>query len=150
MRAKHARRIPTSSRIGRAAIVPTVLLSALALSAPAAVAAKPTSGGSVSGSSLSVVVLTGPDQTPNYGETITFNVTSGVYYKWVDLRCYQSGTLIGGGNAGFFPEYPWAATYTLSGSAWTSGAANCSARLYTQSSNGKQSTLATLAFNVAA
>ena len=149
--AKHLRRTPTALRVGRAITVPVVLAGAMALTAPA-FAGKPapsgTSGGS--GSSLSVVVKSGPDSTPNFGETITFNVTSTVYKKWVDLTCTQNGTFVYSATAGFYPEYPWAPDYTLSSAYWTSGAADCSAKLYTTNSKGRQSTLATLAFTVQA
>ena len=149
MKARHLRPIPRAVRLGRALTVPVVALAALSAAAPA-MAAKPAGGSSSSGSSLSVVVETGPDQTPNFGETITFNVTSTVYKKWVDLFCYQNGTFVYSSTSGFFPEYPWAPDYTLSSAYWTGGAASCNARLYTQNNNGKQTTLATLTFPVSA
>ena len=151
MKARHARPTPTARKVGRAVTIPLVLATALAGAAAPALAAKGSGGAGSSGgsgSSLSVVVETGPDQTPNYGETITFKVTSPVYKKWVDLSCYQGSTYVYGQTAGFYPEYPWAPDYTLSSSYWTSGGASCNARLYTTSNNGKQSTLATLTFTV--
>jgi hypothetical protein len=149
MKARHLRPTPRAVRLGRALTVPVVALAALSATAPA-MAGKPSAGSGGGGSSLSVVVETGADQTPNYGETITFKVTSTVYKKWVDLRCNQGGTFVYSATAGFYPEYPWAPDYTLSSAYWTGGAASCDARLYTQSSNGKQSTLATLSYTVAA
>jgi hypothetical protein len=147
MKARHLRPTSRAVRVGRALTVPVVALAALSAAAPA-MAARPSGGSSSSGSSLSVVVETGPDQTPNFGETITFKVTSTVYKKWVDVTCYQNGTFVYSATAGFFPEYPWAPDYTLSSAYWTGGAASCDARLYTQSNNGKQSTLAKLTFAV--
>lgn len=148
MNAKHLRPTATSRKISRAVTVPVVLVAALAIGTPA-FAGKPSSGGS-SGSSLSVVVKSGTDSTPNYGETITFNVTSSVEKKWVELKCYQNGTFVYSASAGFFADYPWPPDYTLSSAYWTSGAADCNARLYTANSKGRQSTLATMSFTVAA
>ena len=89
MKARHLRPTPRAVRVGRALTVPVVALAALSAAAPA-MAARPSGGSSSSGSSLSVVVETGPDQTPNFGETITFKVTSTVYKKWVDVTCYRT------------------------------------------------------------
>jgi hypothetical protein len=150
--AKHLRRPSTHQRVSRALVVPVAALAAVAATVPA-FAAKGAGSGATSGStgsSLSVVVETGPDQVPNYGETITFNVTSPVDKKWVDLLCSQNGKQVYSQTAGFFPDYPWAPDYTLSSAYWTGGAAQCNARLYTTNSRGKQSTLATLAFTVQA
>ena len=149
MNAKHLRPTSTARRIGRAITIPVVLMGALSVSAPA-FAGKPSGGGSTSGSSLSVVVKTGPDSVPNYSETITFNVQSSVYKKYVDLYCYQNGTYVYSSSAGFFPEYPWAPDFTLSSAYWTSGAADCKATLYTTNSRGRQTTLATLSFTAQA
>jgi hypothetical protein len=149
--AKHLRRTPAALRAGRAVTVPLVLAGAMALTAPA-FAGKPapsgTSGGS--GSSLSLVVKSGTDSVANHAETVTFNVQSSTYKKWVDLFCYQNGQQVFSQSAGFFPEYPWTTDYVLSSSNWTSGAADCSAKLYTVNSRGRQSTLATLSFHVSA
>jgi hypothetical protein len=148
MKARHLRPTPRALRVGRALTVPVVALAALSATAPA-MAAKPT-GSSSSGSSLSVVVKSGPDQVPNFGDTITFNVTSTVYKKWVDLTCYQNGAFVYSSTAGFYPEYPWSSDFVLSSTYWTGGAADCSARLYTTNSRGRQSTLATLSFTAQA
>lgn len=150
MHAKHLRPTPTGRKISRAVTVPTVLALAVAGIAAPAFAGKPVGGGGTSGgSSLSVRVLDGPDATPNFGETITFNVTSSTEKKWVDLACYQGGTFVYSSTAGFYADYPWAPNYTLRSASWTSGGADCSAKLYTTNSKGRQSTLATMSFTVA-
>jgi hypothetical protein len=149
MTAKHLRRTGAPRALARALTVPVVLGVALAGIAAPAFAGKPDRGTS-SGSSLSVVVKDGPDALPNFGETITFAVTSSVERKWVDLTCYQGGQWVYTQSAGFFPDYPWAPDYRLASVYWTAGAASCDARLYTQTSNGKQSTLARLTFTVSA
>jgi hypothetical protein len=148
MNAKHLRPTPRANRVTRALDEPVAALAALSMTAPA-FAGKPDRGTS-GGSSLSVVVKDGPDQTPNYGETITFAVTSSVDKKWVDLYCYQGGAYVYSQTAGFFPDYPWAPDYQLASAYWTSGAADCKATLYTTNSRGRQSVLATLSFTAQA
>lgn len=103
---------------------------------------------STAGNSLTLVVKSGPDLIPNWSETVTFNVTSTVYKKWVDLYCYQNGVYVYSQTAGFFAEYPWAQNYTLASAYWTAGGANCTATLYTATTKGHRTNLATLNFTV--
>jgi hypothetical protein len=126
-------------------------LGALLLLAPAAYAAK--GGGAVSGgsSSLSVVMVNDANSngSPNWNDTITFNVSTTATDKpWVQLNCYQSGSWVYTQNAGFFATYAWPPNYTLSSGGWTSGAGDCTATLYMVTSNGRQRNLATLNFHV--
>jgi hypothetical protein len=106
---------------------------------------KPKAGGS---SSLYLKdITTGVDHatSANYGDTITFDVsTTQTQYPTVNVKCYQNGTLVFGASAGFYPTYPWpwAQVMTLSSSAWTGGAASCTAVL------SGSTTLATLNFPV--
>jgi hypothetical protein len=53
-------------------------------------------------------------------------------------------------NSGYFAGYPWPWTQTMimASGAWTGGAADCSARLYSASSTGRTTTLATTSFHV--
>ncbi|MGH9273337.1 MAG: hypothetical protein ACRDZU_01715 [Acidimicrobiales bacterium] len=126
------------------------------LVAPAS-AGKPTSnggggkpGGGGSTSTLSLVLLDSADGVPNYGEHATFEVsTTATARPFVQLDCYQGGTRVYGMSAGFFADYPFTTTYTLRGTAWTGGAADCDARLY-YSSNNKTVVLKTLNFVVEA
>ena len=148
MTPRHVRPTPRANRVTRALVVPVVAITALSVTAPA-FAGKPDRS-STSGSSLSVVVKDGADQVPNYYETITFNVTSTVDKKWVDLYCYQGGEFVYSQTAGFFPGYPWAPDYQLASAYWTGGAADCEATLYTTNAKGRQSVLATLRFTAAA
>ena len=54
-------------------------------------------------------------------------------------------------SAGFDPEWPWSTDFFLRSGLWTSGAADCTARLYRTSSNGLRTyTLATQSFRVEA
>jgi hypothetical protein len=133
----------------------------LAVTAPAAIAAAVVApsaatadrGGQhspVTTSSLKLVILTGPDQVPNWGEQITFDVsTTATEYPYVDVTCTQNSTTVYGATTGYFASYPWPWTQvmTLQSQAWTSGAADCTARLYYL--DGKRTrTLASLPFHV--
>jgi len=152
-------------RIARTAQIGAFVL-ALAL-VPAAFAAKGSGGGgggntggcrhNCSGTATGtlsapvLVVDNNGNGLVNYGDQITFNVTSNATYYFVELDCYQSSTLVYANTIGFYPGWPWSRTYALRSAAWTGGAANCNARLYSSLSDGSnQQTLATTSFNVAA
>lgn len=118
-----------------------------------AFAGKPGASGGTSTSSLSVkmVVDQGADGAPNWNDQVTFNVnTSATTKPWVKLNCYQGSAWVSTSSAGFFPDYPWAPTFTLASGGWMSGAADCTATLYMVTSNGRSKTLATLNFHVGA
>jgi hypothetical protein len=82
--------------------------------------------------------------SPNWGDTITFTVSTSVANPYVTLTCNQNGALVYSASAGFYPEYLWpgARNMPLSSPSWMSGAASCTADL----NNGA----ATLRFDVAA
>lgn len=126
--------------IAAAATLATVLVGTTGV----AHAGKPRGGSS----SLRLVLVSSPDSVANWGETITFDVTSPVYKKWVHLTCTQGGSGVYTSSAGFFPEYPWTKNFILRSDAWTAGAADCSARLYTTTTGTRTTTLATLGFHV--
>jgi hypothetical protein len=126
---------------------PTLLVLALAALmlalVPAALAAngggkggdagvgKPGGGGS-SGSTLTLVVLDPDDGGANYGEQVTFQVsTTATDQPQVSALCYQNGILVYSASAGFWDGYPWpwARNFTLQSSSWTGGAADCKATL---------------------
>ncbi len=99
-------------------------------------------------SSLSLVLLNSADGLAHWGQQVTFNVsTTATTEPNVSLNCYQTGVLVYGAVAGFYPSYPWPWTqiFTLSSPSWTSGAADCTATLY-YFSGRKTVTLATLSF----
>ena len=108
---------------------------------------KPAGGGS---STLNLVLLDSTDGVANYGERITFEVaTTATDKPSVKVACTQAGTVVYRSSAGFYPDYPWpwAQTFSLSSTAWTGGAADCTATLYYY--NGKSyPTLATRTFHV--
>lgn len=110
---------------------------------------KPSSGGS---SSLSLVLSTdlNANGVPNWGDTVTYNVSSTVTnYPQVSTECYQNGALVLQGNAAFYDGNPFAYMdwLQLSSGAWTGGAADCTAKMY-YNSHKSTVTLATLSFHV--
>ncbi len=137
-------------RIAHAAQIVAVVL-ALAL-VPAALAAKGGNGGNQSGGgstngSLSLVVLDSTDGLAHWSNHVTFNVSTTATQPYVTVDCYQNGVWVMSGTRGFYPDYLWGQTFALSSAGWTGGAADCSARLFTVSSNGKSTTLATTSFH---
>jgi hypothetical protein len=144
-------------RIAHAAQIVAVVL-ALAL-VSAALAAKGgggrhKSGGTTGGGSLSLVMVTdlNADGLPNWSDTVTFNVsTTATTQPNVDLTCSQNGTTVYSATSGFYASYPWPWTQnmTLRSTAWSSGAASCTARLYAFAGSGT-TTLATLSFTAGA
>lgn len=146
---------------GRVALTAAFVVLALAL-VPVALAGKPGGGGGTSGggkgghggggttggsSSLAVVMVTdlNGNGAPNYGDTITFNVTTtATSQPYVEVTCSQNGTVVYSAWAGFYDGYLWPGQrlMPLSSPSWTGGAASCKATLNTS--------LATLSFNVGA
>jgi hypothetical protein len=110
-----------------------------------------TSGGSTSGGgTLTLRVLTGPDSTPNWGEDITFDVsTTATTEPHVNVTCSQSGSVVYGTTTGYYASYPWPWTQVmnLASQSWTGGAADCSAVLQAYSGTSV-TTLYTLNFHV--
>ena len=150
----------------RAAIV--VALLAL-LVAPAALAGKPSGGGGGGGgaggckhcapSYTGSFVGTNPvmvsdangNGAPNYGDQITFNVTSNATYYFVEMDCSQNGTMVERETNGFYPGWPWSKNYVLTSTGWSSGGASCTATLYSSLSDGSnRQNLATVSFQVGA
>ena len=92
-----------------------------------------TTGGGGGSLSWKMVVDTNGNGSPNWNDTITFNVsTSATTEPHVSLSCSQNGNVVFGGTTGFYASYPWPWTnyMTLNTQSWTSGAADCTARLY--------------------
>jgi hypothetical protein len=126
-------------------------LAALALVlVPAALAGKGKPGGSGAGSSstLRLVLLNSADGLPHYGQRVTFSISTTASRPFVSLNCYQGGAWVYTASVGYFPEYPWAKEFTLAGTSWPGGAADCTARLYTTKDGRRTTTLATLGFHV--
>jgi hypothetical protein len=110
-------------------------------------------GGGAGSSSLSLVMVNQSDTVANWGDQVTFNVTSSATaFPSVELDCYQNGTVVYTHSAGFYPSYPWPQDqiFNLKSYVWTSGEADCTAKLYYMNSKGGSNTLATITFRVAA
>jgi hypothetical protein len=109
-------------------------------------------GGTTGGSgTLALVVVSSPsnDGLPHYSGQITYSVsTTATLYPYVSTSCYQGTTQVLSDSAGFFVSYPWPSdqTLTLRTMLWTSGAADCTATLYSMDSGSKQ-VLATFAYH---
>jgi hypothetical protein len=142
-----------TNRMKAATAVTTLLAAAVALAVTFLVASPADAakgGGKPSGgtSTINLVVLTGGDSIPNWGEDVTFNVsTTATTEPHVDLTCSQGGTLVYSATTGYYASYPWpwTQTMTLSSQMWTGGDASCVARLY-MFNGSRTSTLATLSF----
>lgn len=93
---------------------------------------KPGGGGTSGSGTLALVMVTdnNGNGAPNWGETISFTVTTSETKPFVELKCYQ-GSQVYGASVGFFDAYPWEKSFLLSSGAWSSGAATCTAKIYT-------------------
>jgi hypothetical protein len=84
---------------------------------------------------------------PTHGDSVKFNVSGTATTPFVSLVCHQGTTMVyalGG--------YPADHVFLLSSQAWTSGAAECTATVYTgaDGSSSKTTTVGTLTFQVGA
>jgi hypothetical protein len=125
---------------------------------PAASAAKGGKGNTAGGGGTSESSISGPvmvndlnqNGLPNYGDTVTFNVsTTATTQPYVNLLCYQNGVLVYNTWRGFFAESldtNW--NFTLGSGGWTGGAADCTARLGKYVSATKYQVLASSSFHV--
>ena len=143
----------------------TLCVMALALAAmiaaPAAAAGK-TGGGKTGGGkgghtppppsstgTFSLSLLNSTDGLPHYNQNYTFNVQTNAAYPFVRDDCYQAGKLVYQQTEGFYSGWLWGTQYTWYSSAWTGGAADCTATLYyTDSSFNNPVTMATLPIHV--
>jgi len=143
----------TKDRAARIAFTTVTLVAALAL-VPMSLAAKGGKNGTTANpgytGSLSLPVMVADqnkDGHPNAGDSVTFNVSSTAPYPFVQLSCSQNGSQVVQETLGFFGSY--SRTFYLGGMAWTGGAADCTARLYSVSFSGSdEPTEATLSFPV--
>lgn len=143
-------------------LIATTLTTAVATAVAVALAATPAYAAKGGGgkpapapdasSSVAVRNVDPTDTVLNWGDTVTFDVrTTATDTPAVQLDCYQNGVLVMSSAAGYYPSWPWSSDLRLYSGVWTSGAAECTARLYKSSPNGlKTYTLATQSFHVAA
>lgn len=143
----------TKSPLARIAIAVSIAALVLAL-VPTALAGKGGkpgggSGGSTTGSgSFSLVLLNSSDGLPHWGQLVTFNVSTSASRPFVSLQCFQGGMLVYSASVGYYDDYPWRKDFTLSSYAWSGGAADCTAQLYSYSSTGKKSVMGTMGIHV--
>jgi hypothetical protein len=145
-------------RTKRLALFAAALSVALLVLVPTALAGKgggaghkPGGGGSGGSSSFTLVPLNSTDGLPHWGQQITFNVTTTATTEpHVSIACYQNGVMVATTQTGYYASYPWPGTQniTLASGAWTGGAADCNARLYSLSNSGGSTTLGTMSFHV--
>jgi hypothetical protein len=141
------RRIAHAAQI--VAIVAALALVPAALAAKGGGGGKPSRGGTTPTGSFSLALVDSTDGVPHWGQHITFNVTSTATYYFVAVSCYQGGVRVYRQDIGFYPGWPWSKNFTLMSAAWTGGAADCNAELYSQNSDGSNyHTLATMGFPV--
>jgi hypothetical protein len=128
--------------------------------APAALAGKSKpgggkgGGGTTTGGGITLVMVTDANANglPNWGDTITFNIsTTATTEPHVNVTCSQNGVVVYSASTGYYASYPWPWTQnmTLSSQSWTGGAADCTAVLSAYSGT-TVTTLATLNFQVGA
>jgi hypothetical protein len=134
-----------------AALVLALVLVPAAVAGKGVTSGKPGGGGSSSGSVSLVMTDENSNGVPNWGETVTFTVsTTATSRPFVSLSCYQSGVRVYSFSAGIFPDYAWTQTYTLRSSNWTGGPADCTATGYYFTSNGREKVFGTTSFPVSA
>jgi hypothetical protein len=142
----------TSHSLQAVAEAALIALLVVGLMAGTAFAGKGGGNQSTGGSSsLAVVMVTDANGngSANWGDRVTFAVSTTATAKpWVAVNCSQGGSWVYSASAGFFPAYAWEPNYTLAATGWTSGAADCTAKLYYVSSNGRNKTLTTMSFHV--
>lgn len=136
---------PAGAMLSTAAVVLSLALVPAAL---AGKGGKPSSGGSSSISAPVMVADVNGDGLPNWGETVTFNVsTTATAQPFVHLVC--SGNSVGYDSwKGYFAgslDTNW--NFVLSSGGWTSGAADCNASLGMYTKQGFKQ-LASTSFHV--
>jgi hypothetical protein len=87
----------------------------------------------------------------SFGDAVTFSVTDTATYYGVRVDCSQNGVQVWTQTEGFYVGWMWGTTYWLTGGSWTSGAATCTATLFSQNADGTNTqTQASMSFKVAA
>ena len=100
--------------------------------------------------SFSLVLVDSTDGVAHWGQHVTFNTTSSATYYFVRLDCYQNGVWVYEQSLGMYVGWLWTKNFTLASSAWSGGAANCNAVLYSTNADGSNfQSLATTTFQVA-
>jgi hypothetical protein len=103
-------------------------------------------GGTTGGGSLTLVMWDPTDTVVNFGDKVTFAVsTSSTAYPWVTMKCSQGGTLVYKQSNGIFAT-SLGTVFTLGPTPlWLSGEADCTASLENWDSYAKRGSITTLA-----
>ena len=118
--------------------------------ASAAFAGKPSGASSISGPYLVTASPTGSPvtapatTTPHFGDTVTFDVSTEAGNPFVNLICYGNGI----GYNSWAAFWPTAGSFVLGSGGWTSGAADCTAKLVMYVNSDKYKVLASTTFHV--
>ena len=108
--------------------------------------------GGGNGGTIELVLLNSADGVANYGEQVTFRVsTSATSYPYVTLKCTKEGVLVYQASKGIFPT-SLGQNFTLGPTpSWQGGEADCTATLEdwdSYSKNGSITPLASTSFHV--
>ena len=142
------RRIAHAAQIAALVLALALVPTALAAKGGGSGGGKPPRGGTPTGS-FSLVLVDSTDGVAHWGQHITFNATSTAPYYFVSVICFQGGAQVYRQDIGFYPGWPWSKNFTLMSAAWTGGAADCNAELYSQNSDGSNyHSLARMSFPV--
>ena len=126
------------------------LAGVLCLAVPAAAApgGKTTTTSSISLAVPTALTADAPVADTRYGDVVTFDVfTDATARPWVNLKCYQGGTLVAEGWDGFFVGALGDRLFGLYSPSWTGGAADCTADLLMRV-NDRWKQLASTSFHV--
>ena len=143
------RRIAHAAQIAALVFVFAAVPAAFAAKGGGGNGGKPSTGSSSLSIQKPLVYDTNGDGVPNWGDTITFNISqTATTEPYVDLTCSQNGVVVYGATAGFFASYPWPWTQNmkLGSQMWAGGNASCAAVLYMFYGGGKKQILAKLSF----
>jgi hypothetical protein len=106
---------------------------------------KPEKGIGSGSSSLAIAMVTDAngDGFPNWGDHVTFTVSTSATSPFISLNCYQGSSWVYAAGG-----YISGSEFTLASNSWPVGAADCTATLYTTTDGTRTTTLATLPFHV--
>jgi hypothetical protein len=90
---------------------------------------KPGAGGT---GTITMAMVDPADPVANWGDWVTFTVsTTATSEPWVNLKCWQNGTLVAEGWNGYFDRSLTGRNFGLYSPSWSGGAAECTAYLTT-------------------
>ena len=110
---------------------------------------KPGGGGTTGGGGSLTVIDMDADGVINYGDAVTFALTTSASRPFVSVNCYQGGAWVYAASVGYFAGYPWDQWFTLATSSWPAGSGECTAQLYTSKDGIRITVLGTTSFSVA-